>query len=552
MKYNKRKLSNECKLLATVWQMTNGNHTIIIVAMSLQIILSVFPAGITYYAQLLAKNETSLNELFTLENLTIALGVSFLTILLKQYSAIMQGYAMANTRKNTEKHYINNLSILSFTKVHDRMDNRNALAITKESDMLTALIPMIYRSFIQAPITILTFFILIMTVSAKLTMIVVMLILIVILCSILLRKAIKSINYRLFNRYSDLHQIFADWLKGFKVIIFYNAVEFMQKAFISAIEDTCNMSKKLVRIHSIQTIIIEAMTYGVVLWFLFIISEQHNQLKWQTFISFPTAFLFIRNEAIKISKGYIQLMSTESAIKRLTDVIIRNSPPRKITEWTEQIKEIHFNDVSFSYPNSHSILSNASWHLCIDGIHVLSGQSGTGKTTCFDLLANLRNPQMGEIRFNNVNTANYSCESLLKKIAYVEQEPFILEGTFLDNFTLGNNTETKRLLEYCKALKLNHLIKDEEHLNRVITNNDLSAGEKQRIAFIRALLKSPDIILLDEMTSNIDIETSKIMLEYMEKISYTKIVVCITHDRNIIEKAKHLTILKDGKLYNQR
>ena len=141
---------------------------------------------------------------------------------------------------------------------------------------------------------------------------------------------------------------------------------------------------------------------------------------------------------------------------------------------------------------------------------------------------------------------------MLKRIAYVAQEPFILEGSLLDNFSFGNQVDRKKLLAYCNAFRLTHLVGHDEDLERLITGNDLSVGEKQRIAFIRALLKSPDIILLDEMTSNVDMETSQIMLNCMKEIAKEKIVVCITHDQPIIDKAVHVTVLRNGKLYEQK
>lgn len=552
MPKNHSTLKDEYDLLAIVWKMARGNHAVILTAMILQILISVFPAGITYYVQLFADGETSLAELLTLKSLTLILGVSFLAILLKQCSSIMQGYAMANTKRNTERTYIQNLSTLTFAKVHDSMDNRNVLAITRESEILTALIPMVYRSFIQAPVTIIAFMVLMMIVSAKLTMTIVMLIAIVVFCSFLLRKTLKDINRRLYNRFSDLHQLFADWLRGYKVVLFYNALGVMQGKLTTVVNDTCSMSKRLVCIHSLQTIAIEMLTYGVVLSFLIIVTEQYAQLKWQTFISFPTAILFIRNEAIKMSQGYVQLTSTESAAKRLTDMIIWECESEDNKEWNMPIKEVYFNKVSFSYDKNKPILNDASWYIGIDGLHVLTGYSGVGKTTCFELLTNLRNPTSGQICFNGIDTANYSYKSLLKRIALVEQEPFVYEDTLYNNFTLGNTIEKAIILDYCKKLRMTHIVSSEEDLSRYISGKELSVGEKQRIAFIRALLKSPDIILLDEVTSNIDLETSSIMLDYIECIANEKIVICISHDWNVIKRAKHVTKLMDGKIYDEK
>lgn len=550
MPFNNSTFKREYNLLSVVWKMAKGNHVVILIAMILQILISVFPAGITYYVQLFANGGTSLSELLTLKNLILVLGISFLTILLKQCSSVMQGFAMANTKRNTESTYIKNLSTLTFAKVHDSMDNRNVLAITRESEMLTALIPMVYRSFIQAPVTIIAFMILMIMVSAKLTMTIVILIAIVIFCSYLLRKTVKDINRRLYNRFSDLHQLFADWLRGYKVVLFYNALGVMQGKLTTVVNDTCRMSKRLVCIHSLQTTAIEMLTYLVVLSFLIIVTEEHTQLHWQTFISFPTAILFIRNEAIKMSQGYVQLTSTESAVRRLTDLTTRKCESEERKDWNMPIKEIYFNGVSFSYTPLKPILNDASWHVGVDGLQVLTGYSGVGKTTCFELLTNLRYPTSGQICFNGIDTVNYSYKSLLKRIAIVEQEPFVYEDTLYNNFTLGNFVEKAIIQDYCKRLRMTHIVSSEEDLSRLVSGKSLSVGEKQRIAFIRALLKSPDIILLDEFTSNIDLETSSIMLDYIESIANERIVICISHDWNVIKKAKNVTKLINGKFYD--
>lgn len=463
---------------------------------------------------------------------------------------MLQGYAMANTKRNIEEKFVDNLQVLSYTRVHDNMNNRNVIAVTRESEILTGLIPMVYRSFIQAPFTIAAFFILMLVISIKLTLTILLLVCIVVGCSALLRKSVKLTSKKLYARYSDMHQIFADWLRGFKVIILYNALSLMHRQLKSVVNDTCDLSKKLVRIYGIQAITIESLTYAVLLLFLIIVSSYHSELRLQTFVSVPTAILFIRNESIKASRGYVQLAGTESSVKYLVGII--TSPPREnvLPDWEfNTIDEIIFHNVSFAYDEFKPILIDASWHIAPGEVNVLIGDSGAGKSTCLELLSTLRKPQNGYLSVNGHNILNFNNKSILRRIAYVEQEPFIFEGSLRENFLLDNTYSDKIVVDFCKQFKLTNIVENKADLDRQITGKDLSVGEKQRIAFIRALLRSPDVYLFDEISSNVDNETKQLMLKYISEIASDKLVVYVTHDRDVIKTSKRVTLLSNYKLH---
>lgn len=539
MSLSKTELKKEFRLLADVWQISKGYHAILLTTMVIQIILGIFPASMTFYIQQLFSDSSHLSELLSINHLLTVLGLLFVIIILKQGCSLLQGIAVANVKRCLELTYLNQLSKADYSLVHDTMTNRNVIAVSRESEMLTAIVPMTYKSFIQAPCTIIAFCLLMLFVSLKLTMIIVMLIVVVIACSFFLRRTIKNLSKALFERFSDLHQIFVEWLNGYRVFLLYDALSLMKERLSSVVDDTCKMSKSLMKINSIQAIAIETLTYGIVMIFLYAVSDQSTVGRWDVIISFPTAIMFIRKEAMHISHGYVQLASTESAIHYLH---VRNEHIPIVKEvWQEPINQVALLGVSFSYQENIPVLSDASFQIYANGINVLIGPSGIGKSTTLDLIAGLRMPNKGRIIYNNEDISKYSVQSLLKRVAIVEQEPLLFEGSYLENIALDHQVDIKEILSYAHSLGLTRLISSETDLHKKVrcSGRGLSAGEKQRISFIRALVKHPDLFLLDEMTSNIDEDTSNIMIDYIESLAQEKIVLCVTHDPNVIHKASH-------------
>lgn len=548
MKFDTSSIKREFGLLPVIWKMAKGNHLSIIVSMILQIVMSVLPAAVTFFVQNSLADDLSLNMLFELRNLMYVLAFAFFSLIVGQAISVMLGYAMANVKRNTEIGYIAKLSSIDFDTVHDKMNNRDVLSLTRESEMLSSLIPMVYRSFIQAPITIFAFSFLMIVVSVKLTLVIFLLVVVVLICSMFLRKVVKTTNRKLMARIGDLHQTYSDWIRGHRVALFYNALKLTQSTLVHLVDETCQLTKKKISIGCTQRVVTETITYLVVLLFLFVVRDMDAHLRWQAIISFPTAILFIRNEAMKISSGYIQLAGTESSIFHLVSVLNRDKSAEPSLEWNEPIRSIDFVNVCFAYNEKNRVLTDASWNVVAGTPVALVGNSGAGKSTSFDLIATLRRPQSGQILFNGKEVSLYSSESILRRLACVEQEPFVFEGTYLENIALGNTVDNERILHYCRELRLDHLIGDESALTRQISEKVLSVGEKQRMAFIRALLKSPDVILMDEMSSNVDSETKTIMLDYVRKIAEDRIVIVISHDPVVINSFTHIAQLSDGKI----
>ncbi len=547
------KFVDEIKLLRFVWDSAHGNHLKLAIIMVLQVITGLIPAGVTYLMPTLAGNEwNNLSELFTMRNIIIGISLLLASLLLKQFTSLFSGYAMADIKRNIDRRYIDRLATLPYSMVNDTMDNRNIMAMSVESDMTTALIPMTYRSFLRAPITILAFLCLLLYLSPLLTLIVLTLVLAIVTCCVILRRQIKAISRELYNRLSDLHQNFAEYLRGYKIFSVYEAIPFISRTLYKVVDDTNAISKKKIRIKVGQSLLIEILTYTIAIAVILLIKYLDIKIDLIIAVSFPAAIFFIRNEALCIVNGYNQLNRTEGGTRRLMK-IFRYSPdnnPKR--EWSEPITQISFNNVSFAYrKDADNVLSNANTIITKGGINAIVGYSGQGKSTSMDLLLKLRNPDTGEILFNGKDISEYSSESIHRHISLVEQEPIIFDGTIADNITFGENHNPVEIIKLFNTLQLSYLVASIDDLNRQILSNKLSSGEKQRIAFIRALLRNPDVILLDEFTSNIDDMTVNIMIGILQESATDKFIICVTHDPRITNIANHIITLNNGNFKTQ-
>lgn len=547
-------IKGEIRLLQCVWQAARGYRCRILLTILAQIAVGLMPAGITYFVQEAITGTEEVGRLLSPANLLMLMGAIFATTLIKQFSGMIQGYSMADVKRNIERKYINHLRSCGGPS-----DNRSVIAFSKESEMLTGLIPMVYRSFIQAPLTVLSFLLLMIWVSWTLTAVAAAIVAAVVQGCILLRKRVKATRHTLYGRMADLYQTFADWLKGHRVLRFYDSEGLLSRRMEHVVDDGCTLSKRLVRMSAIQNVAIELLTYAGVIAFVLVVATGNRGSEWKILLTYPLAILYIRSEATKIVQGYTQLTATESSARHIPAAFMAEQSQGKAEEIRHRepyiglpprITSMALDGITFGYDAESPVLSHASAFFTMGGVNVLAGESGTGKSTSLDILALALTPSGGSVLINGEPAHRFNPVDVNSRMALVEQEPYMFEGTFLDNITLGKSHDHAEILSLCNHLKLSHLISQEADLLHNVSDSghNLSVGEKQRLAFIRALLKKPDVLLLDEATSSVDSETSDIMMSHIKDIASNTLVICVSHDPKVIAMADALFRINKRKI----
>jgi ATP-binding cassette subfamily B protein len=214
-----------------------------------------------------------------------------------------------------------------------------------------------------------------------------------------------------------------------------------------------------------------------------------------------------------------------------------------------------FKNVSFQYNNGKKVLHNINLKLESGKTYALVGPTGGGKTTTASLIARLYDPTEGEICLNGNDLRSYETAELSKQIGFILQEPFLFNGTMRDNILYGNEEYKKlnneQLNKVLEREGLENLMAGFENGldTKIVSGGDsMSLGQKQLIAFIRAVLRKPDLLILDEATANIDTITEKILGDILQKLPRSTTKVIIAHRLNTIENADEIFFVNSGEV----
>ena len=273
-------------------------------------------------------------------------------------------------------------------------------------------------------------------------------------------------------------------------------------------------------------------------------------------IGFVTALLMLAQPARALGTFNTILQEGLSALQRIYKQLNEMPKIERISNVKKELKipnnpTIEFKDVSFFYEKNKIILDKISFKTKKSKMHII-GESGTGKSTIFNLISRFIDPKKGNIFINDVNIKDVSLFSLRQNISLVSQETMIYNDTFHNNISLGKLNATKpEIIEAAKLANIhNFIISQKNGYDTVIgeSGSNLSGGQRQRISIARAFLKNSKILLLDEVTSALDSKTSKNILKSINQLSKNKTCIYISHDDYEINKNSQKLIISNSKI----
>ncbi len=237
--------------------------------------------------------------------------------------------------------------------------------------------------------------------------------------------------------------------------------------------------------------------------------------------------------------------------QRIKEILNEKEPEDIETgEEVESVKgDIEFQNVSMKY-QKETVLKNVSF-IIKEGTKVtIAGRTGAGKSTLVNVLMKMYDIQSGKILIGNKDIYKISTKSLRNNISYISQNPYIFVDTLRNNIRLGNQEITdKQIEELAKKIGVDGLLKKlPQGLDAKIKANEMSYGELQIIAFIRAILHKANIYIFDEPTSNIDLKTEKMIQKMIDHITKTSTVIIIAHRKSTIASSDKIIYLKDGQV----
>jgi len=348
-------------------------------------------------------------------------------------------------------------------------------------------------------------------------------------------------------------------LNNFRVIIAFNRRDYFRKRFDEANTDNYNTAIKagianniflpvytllssvaqlVVLAYGIYLISVGDFTVGLLVSYLSYANSFYNPLRQLATLwtSFQTAMA-----------GWDRISQILSLATNLVTV------PEKSKETSEALLE--FRNVHFAYPGGNEILHNINFKLERGKTYALVGPTGGGKTTTASLIARLYDPTQGTVYLDGKDIRSYEAEVRTQKIGFILQEPFLFTGTVKENILYGNelhkdsnNEELEQALGKSNLGSLLAIFENGLETKVLSSGDSISLGQKQLIAFMRAVLRNPEVLILDEATANIDTITEQLLSDILEKLPETTTRVIIAHRLNTIQNADEIYFVNSGEV----
>jgi ATP-binding cassette subfamily B protein len=348
-------------------------------------------------------------------------------------------------------------------------------------------------------------------------------------------------------------------LANFKVIIAFNRRDYFRKRFEEANQDNykksieagiannvlspvytlaANIGQLIVLALGIFLIAKGHFSIGLLISFIAYVSNFYNPLR-------QLAALWANFQVAMAGWDRISLLlSLETNLHVMTDPGCDTSS-----------SYLSFRRVSFKYPTGKEVLHKVSFDLERGKTYAFVGPTGGGKTTTASLIARLYDATRGTVLLDGRDIRSYTPEERSRKIGFILQEPFLFSGTVRDNILYGNvpyrEYSNQQLEEVVSKAGLGTLLERfDQGLETVVqtTGDGISLGQKQLIAFMRAVLREPELLILDEATANIDTVTEQLLDTILKKLPASTTRVIIAHRLNTIENADQIFFVNTGRI----
>ncbi len=348
-------------------------------------------------------------------------------------------------------------------------------------------------------------------------------------------------------------------LNNFKVIIAFNRRDYFRKRFNEANQknyDTSvsaglanniftpvyglssNIGQLIVLSFGIYLIMTGKFSIGLLIGFLAYVNNFYHPLR-------QLAGLWASFQVAMAGWDRIsQILSLD------TNLLVKKAETKEIAT-----SYLSFRDVSFTYPNGKEVLHHVSFDLERGKTYAFVGPTGGGKTTTASLTARLYDSTTGSVLLDGKDIRSYTPEERTAKIGFILQEPFLFTGTVRENILYGNtqygNFTNEQLAKVIEDSGLESLLSrfDDGLDSKLQTTGDgISLGQKQLIAFMRSVLRKPELLILDEATANIDTITEQLLESILQKLPATTTRVIIAHRLNTIENADEIYFVNSGEV----
>lgn len=458
-----------------------------------------------------------------------------------------------NIRQKVFKH-VENLSLSFFDK---NPVGRLVTRVTNDVDTLNEMYTAVLVSLLRDVFLILGVLIAMLILNPKLALIAVCSLPVVILASLIFKKYDRDAYRDVRVRIAKINSSLAENITGMKTVQIFSKEKKKFNEFDKINKSYLDASTRQIFIFAIFRPAIDllyAIALSFLLWFGGVMVLE-TKLEVGTLFVFVSYLMQFFSPIYDITEKYDILQSAMASSERIF-MLLDNDDNIKDTKdaikLTDVKGEIEFKNVWFAYNNEDWVLRDVSFKIKPGEKIAFVGATGAGKTSIISLISRFYDIQKGEILLDGVNIKNIEKDSLRKNIATVLQDVFLFTGDIKSNVRLNNESITDKIVvDSCKYVNASKFIeklpdKYDSYVNE--RGSTFSQGERQLIAFARAIAFNPPILVLDEATANIDTETESLIQDALEKISRNRTTIVVAHRLSTIKNSDKIIVLHKGKI----
>lgn len=490
------------------------------------------------------------------------LGIVFLGLILAGFAFnFIQTYTLSyvgqNIIYNLRQQVFSHIQRMNLSFFDKNPIGRLVTRITNDTEALNEMYTNVLITLLKDVLILIGALIIMFRMNVRLTLVALALTSLVILVTVIFRIKIRAVYRRVRTTLARINATLSENITGMHVIQLFNRENENYHEFKKINREYFNAGIKEIVTYGAFRPTIEALSYltvAAVIWYgggnVIDGTIQFGML--YAFINYIHQFFQPIND---IAEKYNILQSSIAASERT--FMILDTEQEKDNGKVEFDKNcmnarIEFRNVWFAYKNEEWVLRDISFSVPAGKTVAIVGATGAGKTSIINLLNRFYEIQKGEILINGVNINDVSKNSLRSSIGVVLQDVFLFSGTVIENIRLNEdsiNVETvRRAAEYVNASGFIASLPDQYEEEVKERGATLSSGQRQLLAFARALAFDPPILVLDEATANIDTETEFLIQDAMTKLTRNRTTIIIAHRLSTIQHADTIIVLHKGKI----
>lgn len=393
--------------------------------------------------------------------------------------------------------------------------------------------------------------------SWQLTLIVFSILPIILYATRVFQRAMKSAFEEVRAQVANLNSFVQERITGMKIVQIFTREKTEYREFKEINEKHKKAWVKTVWYNSIFFPIAEmasSVSIGLVVWYGGLNAAEGGIITLGVIVAFIELSQMLFRPLRQIADKFNTLQMGMVAARRVFDVLDTNS--RIEDTGTLLLDEangaIEFKKVRFSYIENEEVIKGISFTVKQGETVAIVGATGAGKSTIINLLSRFYEIDSGEIFINNIAINDYTLKSLRSHIAVVLQDVFLFADSIFNNITLNNNTiSEEQVIKAAKEIGVHKFINElpnNYHYNVKERGVMLSSGQRQLLAFLRAYLSSPSILVLDEATSSVDSYSEEMIQIATDKITKGRTSIIIAHRLATIKKADKIIVMEAGKI----